>query len=398
MQETWFGKRVYRMRPWQRTLYIVLGVFIGGIGIVPALIAAQQSRTSLLPVFAIFPAVLGLYFIALALRTRLIIDRAHIEVRGVLREQIAELSDVEGYRTISTRNGSFWRLQLKNGRTISIQKWFDCDELRAWFQQLTDFDERDRNELLEEIKEAQDLGTTPDERLNALKQAKQLNIALSLLAITAGVVFFFSQGLVHLTAAVVLALAPVFVLYVMWQDPLLYTLGKPQKDPRTDLTIAFLVSGIGLMLSMSRIQFVSFRVLVPWVVVIMFTFTAGFYLPARMEANSGKNLLLALIFSGVYGLGLVVSIDTLLDHSPAQTYMTSVAGEHIVHGKSTSYYLDLAPWGPFAGTNKLNVPRSEYTQAQIGDTICLLLHPGYLHAGWYKRIDCRDRFIVNPTQ
>ena len=212
-------------------------------------VAAQQSQKAFLPLLAILPSAFGLYLIVLAIRARLVIDSSHIEVRGLFREQSAELNDIEGYRTINTRNGSFWRLQLKQGRgSIKVQKWFDCDDLRTWRQQLTDLDERDRNTLLEEIKHAQDLGATPNERLNALKQANHLNIALSAVAIAAAVVFFFYQGQVRLAAAIILALVPAMVLYLMHKEPLLYTVGKPKRDPRTDLTIAILVSGIGLMM------------------------------------------------------------------------------------------------------------------------------------------------------
>src|SRR5665213_1933949 len=212
------------MRGWQRALYLVLGVFLAGIGILAwYATSAESGKTGAAPIaLALLPVCLGAYLLALAIRSRLIIDSSHIEVRGAFREQTAELSDIEGYRTIIARNGSFWRLQLKQGRgSIQIQKWFDCDDLRAWRQQLTDLDERDRNALLEEIKQAQDLGTTPDERLNALKQANHLNIALSAVAIAAAVVFFIYHGPVRLAAAIVLALVPAMVLYLMHKDPLL---------------------------------------------------------------------------------------------------------------------------------------------------------------------------------
>ncbi len=209
MQESNIGPREYRMRGWQRWLYIVLGLFLAGIGILAWYAThAESGKTAAVPIaLALLPACLGGYLLALVIRSRLIIDGSHIEVRGALREQSAELNDVEGYRTISTRNGSFWRLQLKQGRgSIQIQKWFDCDDLRAWLQQLTDLDERDRNTLLEEIKQAQDLGTTPDERLNALKQANHFNIALTSVAIAAGVIFVIDHGPLRLAAAIALGI------------------------------------------------------------------------------------------------------------------------------------------------------------------------------------------------
>ena len=56
-------------------------------------------------------------------------------------------------------------------------------------------------------------------------------------------------------------------------------------------------------------------------------------------------LFIMLIYGCMYGYGFVTVADTLLDHAPATTFATSVIGEHEVHGKSTTYYLDLAPGG-----------------------------------------------------
>ncbi len=401
MQQSNFGPRVYRMRVWQRAFYVVLGAFLAGIGILAWYSSSADSgKTGALPIaLALLPVCLSVYLLALALRSRLIIDDSHIEVRCPFREQSAELNDIEGYRTISTRNGSFWRLQLKQSRgSITIQKSFDCDDLRAWLQQFTDLDERDRNALLEEIKQAPGLGATPDERLNALKQASHLNIALSAVAIAAAVVFFFYQGTVRLAAAIILALVPAMVLYLLHKDPLLYAVGKPKRDPRTDLTIAILVSGIGLMMGGIAMNFVSHKPLMEWGALIAAAYIFAFYAYTQKEPRVQSFVLIILIYGCMYGYGLVTIADTLLDHAPATTFATAVVGEHEVHGKSTTYYLDLAAWGPFEKTNKLSVRHSEYLQARIGEAVCLALHPGFLHAAWYTRVECSDHFVVGPVQ
>lgn len=154
MQATNFGQRVYKMRGWQRTLYLVLGLLLCCVGAFIVYLARQNGQSGLPVAVAIIPLIVGSYLLLLALRSRLVIDRDHIEVQDAFREQYAELSDIEGFRTVSTRNGSYWRLQRKQGgRAIIIQKWFDCDDLRAWLRQLTDLDEVGRNALLDEIRQ-----------------------------------------------------------------------------------------------------------------------------------------------------------------------------------------------------------------------------------------------------
>ena len=392
MQGIDIGCRVYRMRAWQRALFLVFGLMLGGLSVLVAAAANGPAQDGPPLLLAILPIAAAVYFLATALRSRLVIDGSHIEVRGAFREQSAELGDVEGYRTISTRNGSFWRLQLKQGRgSITIRKSFDCDELRAWFQQLTDLDERDRNQLLDEIKQAQDLGATADERLNALKQALQLNIAFSAVVIAAAVAFYFSQGAVRFAAVGILALAPALVLYLLNRDPLLYAVGKPKRDPRTDLSIAVLASGFGLMIGGVTVHFASYLPLWEWGALIAAIYVFAFSTFAQKEPRVPGFLLIMLVYGGIYAYGMVSVIDTMLDRAPATAYATSVIGEHEVHGKSTSYILDLAPWGPFQSANKLSVPHSEYVRAQVGDPVCVTLHPGYLHAPWYTRVPCGER-------
>ena len=399
MAQSHYGPRVYWMRGWQRALYIAIGLAMGGLGIFIFNVATRDQQTGPPLVIAIFPLAISAYFLALALRSRLIINDSHIEVRGAWREQSAELSDIEGYRTFKTRNGSFWRLQLKQGRGfVTVQKWFDCDDLRAWRQQLTDLDEQDRDALLEEIKNAQDLGATPDERLNALKQAKHLNIALSAVAIAAAVVYFAYQGPIRLAAAIILALVPAMVLYLMHREPLLYTVGKPRRDPRTELTIAILASGLGLLFGGVTVNFVSYAPLLESGALVAAAYIFAFFAYTQKASRVLSFLTIMLIYGCMYGYGLVTVADTLLDRAPATTFATSVVGEHKVHGKSTTYYLDLAPWGPFNSTNKLSVRQSEYLQTQNGEAVCLALHPGYLHAPWYTRVDCSNRFVVGQAQ
>jgi hypothetical protein len=399
LQESTFSRRVFWMRGWQRALFTIFGLALSGLGVFVVLLAIDDPQNGPPIAVAIIPLGVGLYLAALALRSRLIVDKDHLEVRGVFSEKYAELSDVEGFRTISTRNGSFWRLQLKNGRgNVTIQKWFNCDELQAWLQQIPDLDERDRNALLEEIKQAQDLGATPDERLLALKQASHLNIALTALVIAAAAVFFIYEGSIRLTASAILALTPVLVLYLLHKDPLLYAVGKPKRDPRADLIIAVLVSGMGLMFGGIAVNFVSYKVLFEWGALVAALYVFAFFTFTRKGPRVQGYLIIMLIYGGLYAYGLVTVADTMLDHAPAITFATSVIGEHEVHGKSTTYYLDLAPWGPFDRDNKLSVPHGEYLRAQMGEAICLALHPGYLHAEWYTRVDCGDHFIVGSEQ
>jgi hypothetical protein len=122
MQSLNAGRHEYRISGWQKFLYLILGLILTAIGVFAAGVLARESDWDMAQIAGILPLAIGIYLLAMVLRSRLVIDGSRIEVRGAFLERSAEFGDVEGFRTISTRNGSFWRLQLKQGRSsITIQ-------------------------------------------------------------------------------------------------------------------------------------------------------------------------------------------------------------------------------------------------------------------------------------
>jgi hypothetical protein len=385
------NRREVPMKAWNYWLFLILGLVLIGIGVFGAyaLTGTTNSKPLVLPIVMLFPLGFGGYLILLALRSRVILDGTRIEVRTPFGEKTADASEVEGYRDISTRNGSFWRLQLKDGRgSLVIQKWFDSPDLRAWMQQITDLDERDRKAILDQIEQNPELGATPEERLSALKQARVWNIGLTTVAIAAAVCRLFPGNPFFLSAAFVLALTPLAMITLLHRSPLLYVLGKRKRDPRADFTFAFIAAGVGLWLGNIGVNFVSLRSLYPAILLVSLVTCAGLLLVARNSSGPRGAWILIVMLSGSYGYGLVTSGDTLPDHGKPERYSVSIVGKHTVSGKSTTYYLDLAPWGPIADENKLSVSRRLYDAASIGELACVELRPGYLRAPWYRQVDC----------
>ncbi len=391
MQGIEANRREVPMKAWNYWLFLILGLVLIGIGVFGAyaLTGTTNSKPLVLPIVMLFPLGFGGYLILLALRSRVILDGTRIEVRTPFGEKTADASEVEGYRDISTRNGSFWRLQLKDGRgSLVIQKWFDSPDLRAWMQQITDLDERDRKAILDQIEQNPELGATPEERLSALKQARVWNIGLTTVAIAAAVCRLFPGNPFFLSAAFVLALTPLAMITLLHRSPLLYVLGKRKRDPRADFTFAFIAAGVGLWLGNIGVNFVSLRSLYPAILLVSLVTCAGLLLVARNSSGPRGAWILIVMLSGSYGYGLVTSGDTLPDHGKPERYSVSIVGKHTVSGKSTTYYLDLAPWGPIADENKLSVSRRLYDAASIGELACVELRPGYLRAPWYRQVDC----------
>jgi hypothetical protein len=390
----------YRLKAWQRIFYALLGgaLIIGGAFLAWKIIS-EPDGFFLALIMMLFP-VLGLYVLAWSLRSRLVLEGTRIEVRGAWKESTTDLSEIEGYRIMRTRNGTYTQLYLKerHGKITVSQAFNIDDDYRVWFRQLTDLDERDQQALLEEISKDADLGSTPEERLAALKTAKTWSFIAIVVAVAAAIGLNFGAVMLHMPSAVALALAPVAVLFLMRQSPLLYVTFKRKSDPRADLGLVLVAAGFGLALRVSSVEFVSMKPLIFLTVFIALVYIAAFFDSARKGSPIAATVIALLVVVASYSFGLVIVADTLLDHANSSTYIVPVTGKHTTSGKSTSYYLELAPWGPLPEPNEISVSSGLYSGTAAGDAICLALHPGRLRAAWYQLAECPAEPAQEPAQ
>jgi hypothetical protein len=350
---------------------------------------------------SIFFLGIGIYPLVLALRARLVLEGTRIKVRGAWREYTAELSEIEGYRTISSRSGGYTQLWLKEDRgRIAIPRSFATDDYyRAWLQQLADLDARDRKVILDEISRQDDLGPAPEERLAALSRAKSWNVVALVLSVAAAAGRHFGPATLHLASAVTLALAPVVALLLKRRRPLLYAVFEKWSDPRADLGFILVVASIGLFIpDGSNIGFFPSKPLMLCIVLVAFAYIAPFFKSAYGNSSPERGLFALCFFALFYSLGFAMVANTLPDNSNASIYAVPVTGKHTTSGDSTGYYLELAPWGPEQKPGEISVPSSIYSKTVPGDQICFELHPGRLRAPWYGRIACPTQPAAGAAQ
>jgi hypothetical protein len=390
----------YRIKPWKKALSLLLGVPLTVAGLFVAATSRFGQDKITAGISCLFFLAAGVYLLAWAFRSRLVLDGTRIEVRTAFGERTADLHEIEGFRTISTRYGSIKRLQLKNGAgAISVSNDFETyGDFRAWINKLPDLDGIDRTSLLDEIKSREDLGATPEERLGALRTARTIAIFALVVVVTLALVLSFADPVLQLPAGTVLAFSPVAVLVLMRRSPLLYTIFKRKADPRADLAFVLIVTSFGFLLASRDVHLVSVRNLLPIMALLAALFLAPIFLPKRSDNAMLMSRVIGLVFfAGLYGYALTLASDSLLDGSYPAPYRASVIQKHEYHGRSTSYMLYLAPWGPFAERNRLSVTSHFYHRTEIGDQVCLDLYPGSLHAQWFRQVDCAtQRGPISP--
>lgn len=396
MSTTDTTRHEYQMKTWKKVLYAILGVFLLAIGSVFVVASHAGSNNALSLISVLLIAGGGAYMFLFAWRGRVVIDGSRIEIRGAIQEKSADLSEIEGYRTISTRNGSYYRIFLKDHRgSMTFSRDFDTDSsFNRWFKQIPNLDQSDREAMLDEISHDTALGSTPEERMGALASAKTVSTFILIVTVVAALVLDFAGPEFRFPAAIVVAVAPMVVLFFTFRSPLLYTAFKPKADPRAEVAYTFFAAGFGLLIHADSIHFVSLQSIAWMVVLVALACMGALWESFRGTIGIAGRVLGLLFFVGIYAYGLIVAADTLPDRSPASTFTTNVIGKHISSGRSTSYYLHLAPWGPVEHTNSISVSSKIYHNTEIGDEICLALHRGTLHQPWYTKVSCGEQ--VSP--
>jgi len=393
-------RRVYRYKVWREAFFLIVVVAFGVGGLAISSQNGNSFSQSLLILYALFLA-FAIYLLVLASRSYLEIDGNRIEVRRDFSLHSATLSEIEGFRSVHTRNGYYQDLILKDGRgTIDISEDYDTDsEFRSWFQQIPDLDKRDHDAIIAEIEKQTDLGSTPQERLGSLKAAWQIAAALMGIEALAAVGLNFAPVAWHELSVALLVLAPFTAAYLCWRSPLLYAVFRRRSDPRADFGYALMIAGFGLCFFTSELHFVSIDPLLPGMGLMVLAVAFTYYQPARNGGRHGA-FLGVLCLAAIYAYGAVAVTDIVFDRSAPTQYSTRVLESETLRGRygSTSYRVRLAPWGPYEEEEEIGFSSSEfYPNVDGGGTVCFNLSRGWLTAPWFRVADC-DALPIGGNQ
>jgi hypothetical protein len=186
--------------------------------------------------------------------------------------------------------------------------------------------------VLYKIDESPGKDVLPEDRSAKLASAKELNIALCGLTIVAAIAFGLGCVRFHLLA-VVLALLPGALIYLIHRKPLLYTIFNDKRDPRPDLGTAFMICGLGLFAGTFDVYFVETSTLLFYAVLVSLLCTVAFFSSVRQSSGFFAGAFGVLVIACFYGWGLAATTDTLLDKSPPARYTTTVWATHESHGR-----------------------------------------------------------------
>jgi hypothetical protein len=377
---------------------VLAGVFFVGAGFFLKLAVNPVGRDFVLAIGGT-SLILGLMLVAQAWTSRLILNGDRIEVRSAFRTHSATHTEIEGLRKIENQYGRWTRVYLKQDLgSFSVSDFFaGNDSLKDWFKGLPDLDGRDADDIAKQVSLQESPAQQGTGASKAFYLAKAWAIGLSVLAGAASIpVMFISYVPIYRASLIVLLVCPIAGILLLRCRPLLFAVFKSKPDPRADLGFLLIWPGIGVMFSYQTANDPTHLVdsfqLIYWVLAVLVFLLASVFPVVWRSPSRWAVLFFLIITGGMYSMGLVNSVNTLLDHSSPRPYETWVLKKSESHtSKGTRYFLRVAPWGPISYPHDVDVPMHTSNATRVGDPVCYGLHPGFLHGPWYSSISCSEQ-------
>lgn len=387
-------ERTYRTaKLWRIFAYIACSAFIIlFFGLLITTLFFENDYTPVAIVILIFISLamiaLGVFGLIDVVRSKLVItsERLYSTAEFSYRELL--LNEVQGFH----RNDRYIFIEplpeVKKKR-IKISKYYgNIDELIAWlYEHYPDIAEVEAKREAVEILTEADYGATPELRATRLKKAKRVARILNIGSIVASawlLVYPYPLTLA-VTAAI---LFPIVSMLVLKRFGGLIRIDKEDKSPYPSVFLALSIPPSILFLrALKAYSFVSVDSLWTLAGVVALLFTISIMSTMRKsEWKKAKNWWLSVataIMMVLYGYSVVALINGIGDQSKAEIYPVQIIGKRVSTGKTTTYYLELEPWGPVKEEAETDVPGSLYDAVSEGDVVYVHLRQGLFNIPWY---------------
>lgn len=334
---------------------------------------------------------LGAYLVVAMLKSKIVLAADAIELHEPFNTKQLLRSQIAGWRVIPTQYVSTLEFtprdphskKIKFALTIKPDLAFD-----SWLSTLSNLDAQDLAQSRAELDANQELGLTHEQRTERLAAAANYAKHLTWLTWAASAwAWFYPQP--YTAAILVLVALPLAAIFLGTRTKGVYQFDGRRNDARPSLAVPVMMPGFILALrALTDLSFLNWQQFLAPILFLTIALTAAIA-SADPTMTKRRAPLVAMFFCFLfYGSGVSALADALLDHSEPRVYQTQILRKHISTGRHTTWYLDLAPWGPQAQPSQVGVHRSFYSSVRLGQTICVHYHPGALKIPWYLVAPC----------
>ena len=362
--------------------------------------STAPGATTFLTLLCLCFFLLGAYLVLAMLKSKLILTADAIELRDTFATKHLLRSQIAGWRVLPTQYVStlVFLPRDPHAKKIKFPLTFKLDEqFESWLETITNLDVQDQTESLTQMQAQLDPSLTEEQRevtlFNAYRFAKYLTWASYVAAILG---WFYPRP--YSLVILVLAAIPPTAIYLGLSAKGVYQFDGKRNDARPSLAVPVIMPGMILALrALYDLSFLRWQQLLPPIFLVTLVLTS---LIASADPKTGKQrwaYLATLLIAVGYAGGVTAMADSLLDHSTPQILQAQVLHKRISTGRHTTWYLELAPWGPQDHPDEVSVHRSLYNSVQPGQTVCIYLYPGTLKIPWFQVAHCSNEPSASPA-
>ena len=310
-------------------------------------------------------------------------------IQHAFSTQSVALADIDGYR-VEEKNEIF--LVTKNGeKSLTLPDGIARrKELVAWIKEkYEDLDAREKAaETIVLLEDSHYGGSRGDREQNLQKAGKISKIGTGVGFVLFLWCYLYPQpyGLVMLLSFV----SPLIAGYITWSFKGLMRLYSKKSSPYPTLFILMTFPILGTALNaFMRYNLYGFP-LAAWLTLAgmsaLLSVVALAVLKETVAVSAKKAAAVAYVVSmaTVYSYGLLIYSNCYYDRSATKAWHVAVTGKRESDDNTTTYHLQLSPWGKYADGKEVTVSSGFYQSVNQQDSVGVLLNKGKWGIPWYR--------------
>jgi hypothetical protein len=340
-------------------------------------------------VLGVLLAPLGLYLFRECTRLRVTIDDHQLTVQHAFSSQSMALTDIDGY--LIGDKESCYLIASGDEKSLRVPKGLaDRSDLLDWIKEkYEDIDARECEAEKAALLENEEFGVSRHEREAMLKRAGRISIIFYLVNLALLLWVLAYPRPFELLMILVLT-SPWAGVYFTWKYKGLLRLSRRKSSPYPSVVVGMTLPVIGAALrviaSYDLYGFPASALKTLLAGSLLVTVAGTVMMKEALSAEKRKILAVIVIFiiASAYFFGVLVFSNCHYDHSSPTVLQVGVNGKHESHGRSSTYYLELSPWGKYRNGTSVQVGRSFYDAVASGDSIFVGLYEGKWKIPWYR--------------
>lgn len=367
-------------------LLIILFVFL----LVKSIIDDKHAAGFMVPISL---AMIGLMIAGLieTAKGKFVIDTDRVYTVGLFPKRELMLNEIKGYR-ISDKY-IFIEPNAEGKKKIKISTYYaEVNEVIQWLSSnYRDLDVLRGIEEKNEILRNEEFGMSEEDRSLKLQNAKKIAKLVNIVggAVAAWAIFYPKPYQYAIFASIIVPLIAIAGLKY-FKGLIHIDQKKGSAHPSVFLSVIFTAIALGLR---ATFDFQIFDHTNAWLPISFITLVLSLVLVVgskEFRFKEVKNVFSVIAISMLfffYSYGAVITLNCFYDKSYSEVYGSKVISKRISKGKSTSYYLRLAPWGPQKEEKDISVNKGLYNRVNESQIVEIIFHKGEFNIPWFEIMD-----------